>query len=70
MNQANYKCPKCGSTQYETGEMRATGSFWTKLFNVQNLTFITITCNACGYTELYKKTGDRTLENILDFFSN
>jgi predicted nucleic-acid-binding Zn-ribbon protein len=64
-----YKCPKCGNTQYETDEMRATGGAFAKLFDVQNKKFTTITCTKCRYTELYKASSSK-LGNILDFFTN
>ena len=67
---SKYKCSKCGNTEYDSGEIRVTGSFWTKIFNIQNRKFITLSCKKCGYTELYSKTGAKTAENILDFFTN
>ena len=66
----SYKCLKCGCSTYDSGEMRSTGGFWTKIFNIQNRKFFTISCSQCGYTEMYNKKGKRTLENILDFFVN
>ena len=67
---SKYKCSKCGNTEYDSGEIRATGGFWTKIFNIQNRKFITLSCKKCGYTELYSKAGAKTAENILDFFTN
>lgn len=64
-----FKCVKCGNTNCEIGQMRATGGFWTKIFNIQNLKFSSITCKNCGYTEFYKKTTGKA-ENVLDFFTN
>ena len=69
MENKQYQCIKCNSLEFTSGQLRAVGGFWTKLFNIQNLKFITLSCNTCGYTELYKK-GTRTAENILDFFTN
>jgi len=63
------KCSKCENDEFEIGQLRAAGGFWTKLFNIQNLKFVTLICKKCGYTELYKK-GTKTAENILDFFTN
>ena len=61
-----YACPKCGSRICITGEIRTTGSFVTKIFNIQNRRFTSVTCSDCRYTELYnvpsKKIGD-----VLDF---
>ncbi|MFC1724733.1 zinc ribbon domain-containing protein [candidate division KSB1 bacterium] len=69
MKQLNYVCPKCKNTQYETGEIRASGGFWSKIFDVQGRKFTTIICSRCTYTEFYK--GDtKTIENVFDFFTN
>jgi len=62
----SYVCPKCGNTSYIKDEMRATGSYLAKVFDVQNKKFITISCQRCGYTEFYKKASN-TLGNIFDF---
>lgn len=65
----NYKCPKCGTKEYQLGQMRAVGGFWSKFFNIQNRRFVTVTCTQCKYTEMYEGTKS-TLENVLDFFGN
>lgn len=63
----NWSCPKCGYAGYETGQFAATGGGLSKLFDVQNKRFNTVSCTSCGYTEIYKaETGG--LENILDLF--
>lgn len=69
MQHKNYKCPKCGNRQFETSEIRTTGSFVTKLFNIQNKKFTTVTCTQCKYTELFAASSNK-LGNILDFFTN
>ena len=69
MTQLNYTCPKCKNSQYETGEIRTTGSFWTKIFDIQNKKFTSLTCTRCKYTEFYK-TDSSMLGNIFDFFTN
>ena len=61
-----YICPKCGHTSFKRGEMRATGGFLSKLFDIQTKRFITISCKNCGYTEFYA-TDSSTLGNIFDF---
>ncbi len=68
MNQG-YLCPKCGNNAFESSEMRATGGFFTKVFNVQSKRFTTVSCTRCRYTELYK-TDSSTLGNIFDFMAN
>ncbi len=62
-----YVCPKCQNHSYETDTINVTGSGLSKLFDVQNRAFTTLTCTACKYTELYKATPDE-LGNILDLF--
>ena len=69
MNQEKYACPKCNNMEYEAGQFQATGGTFSKLFNVQNQKFTTVSCTKCTYTEIYK--GDtNTVTNVLDFFTN
>lgn len=49
-----YVCPKCGGTRYDSDQFQATGGTLSKMFDVQNKKFITISCANCGYTELYR----------------
>jgi len=70
MSSAKFKCSKCGNKTYKSGEIRAAGSFWTKVFNIQNRKFVTISCEKCGYTDIYLGKKASTAENILDFFGN
>jgi len=65
----NYGCPKCGQTFCEIGEMRATGGFWSKIFDVQGAKFSSVTCQNCKYTEFYKADSS-LLGNIFDLFTN
>ncbi len=69
MNNLKYVCPKCGGKEYEIDEFRATGGFWTKIFDIQNKHFTTISCKKCSYTEIYK-TKSNNLENVFDFLTN
>ena len=69
MNNSKYVCPKCGNTQYETDEFRATGGFLSKVFDVQSKRFTTVTCTNCKYTEVYKASSSM-LGNIFDLFTN
>lgn len=62
----NYTCPKCENKTYEVAEMRATLS---KIFDVQNKKFTSVTCKRCSYTEFYKARTS-ALSNIFDFFTN
>ncbi len=49
-----YRCEKCQNTRYETGEIRTAGGRLSKLFDVQNKKFMTVSCSECGFTEIYK----------------
>ena len=69
MNNSKYVCAKCGNTQYETDEFRATGGFLSKVFDVQSKKFVTVTCTNCKYTEIYKASSSM-LGNIFDLFTN
>ncbi|MBL7066763.1 MAG: zinc ribbon domain-containing protein [Candidatus Marinimicrobia bacterium] len=64
-----YICPKCRNNEYETGEVRTTGSFLAKIFDVQNVKFTSVTCKRCRYTELFKADSNM-LGNIFDLFTN
>ncbi|MFH1000844.1 MAG: zinc ribbon domain-containing protein [Bacteroidota bacterium] len=64
-----YICAKCGTTTYETDEIRTTGGRFAKIFDVQNKKFFAVTCTNCRYTELYKGTTS-TIGNVFDFFTN
>ncbi|MBD0831257.1 zinc ribbon domain-containing protein [Aestuariibaculum sediminum] len=68
MKNTNYICPKCANKTFETGEIRATGGTLSKIFDVQNKKFTSVTCSNCTYTEFYKaKTS--ALSNIFDLFT-
>lgn len=69
MAKIKYRCPKCGCEQYETDSLQATGGNFSKIFDVQNKKFVTVSCANCGFTELYKKKSSTGM-NILDFFLN
>jgi predicted nucleic-acid-binding Zn-ribbon protein len=71
MNQSSanrYQCPKCANQNYEEGEIRTTGGFWSKVFDVQNKKFFHISCTRCGFTEFFKADSSRG-GNVLDFFT-
>ena len=68
MNVGGYRCTKCDNTSFETGEFRAAGGFWTKVFDVQSRKFTTVICTRCRYTEIYQADSS-TLGNIFDFFA-
>jgi len=69
MDANSWECPKCHNRSFDQDEMRATGGNFSKIFDIQNKKFTTITCTKCKYTEFYKGSTS-TLGNILDFFTN
>ncbi len=69
MQHTNWKCPKCGNSEFDTDRFAATGGGLSKFFNIQSKAYTTVTCIRCRYTELYK-TDTSKLGNILDFFGN
>jgi predicted nucleic-acid-binding Zn-ribbon protein len=66
-NLSMWSCPKCSNNQYEKDQFRATGGLLSKVFDIQNKHFTTVTCSRCTFTELYK-TKSSDLENVFDFF--
>ena len=65
----SYRCPRCTNTDYEVGELRAAGGFWSKIFDVQGSRFTTVTCTRCRRTELFK-ADTSLLGNIFDLFTH
>ena len=67
--QIDWRCSKCNHHECEIGKFAATsGGIFTKIFNVQNKKFSTISCKRCQFTEIYKTTTSK-LANIFDFLS-
>ena len=60
------ECPKCGNMNYEIGEVYMAGNLFSKLFNIQNRKFSTITCSKCYYTEFYNLPLKK-IQNVFDF---
>ena len=69
MEHQNWSRPKCANRSYTTGEMRVSGGFWARIFDVQNKKYAAVTCDNCSYTEFYKASSS-TLDNVFDFFTN
>lgn len=64
-----YKCPKCSNRTCDVDQMQATGGTFSKLFNIQNKSFTSVTCKKCTYTEFFK-TQTSKITNVFDFFTN
>jgi len=65
-----FGCVKCGGSEASTGEIRTTGSGFSRFMNLQNQKYATVSCVDCGYTELYKRSGGGALGNVFDILSN
>ena len=66
---SRWSCPKCENTTFETGEFRAAGGTFSRIFDVQNKKFSTVTCSRCQYTEMYRVDSSK-LGSVFDFFTN
>jgi len=60
-------CPKCGHAEADVGEIAMTGTGMSKLFDVQNNQFKVVSCQHCGYSELYRDA-TRAGEDVVDIF--
>ena len=68
MTTTSYTCAKCGHEDFETGEIRAGGGIWSKIFDVQGRRFTTVICRRCRYTEMFQ-ADTSTLGNVFDFLT-
>ena len=64
----NWTCMKCRNNEFETDQIAATGKGLSKIFDIQNRRFTTVTCTRCKFTEMYK-VETNSLFNALDFFT-
>ncbi|WP_435195790.1 zinc ribbon domain-containing protein [Natronomonas sp. EA1] len=58
-------CPKCGHEEVDIDEIATSGSGLSKMFDVQNRSFKTVSCANCGFTELYR---GQSKGNVIDLF--
>ena len=65
----DFECLKCGSKDFETGQIRTAGGFWSSFFDIGNTRFEYYSCMKCTYTEFYKGkvTG---LQKVFDFLGS
>lgn len=66
---ARFTCAKCSQRGGVTKRISASGAGLSKILDIQHNQFVTVSCNHCGYTEVYNPEvleGKRQLGNILD----
>ncbi len=68
MQHEKWVCPKCGHKEFEADQFAATGGGLSKVFDIQNKKFSTVTCTRCQYTEIYRSQTSK-LGNVFDFFT-
>lgn len=64
----NYKCFKCGHTEFEEHQIRATQGFWSAFFNLQSGRYRAVVCARCKFTEFYQgevSIGQQTMDFLL-----
>ena len=61
-----FTCTKCGGTRYSRNEMRAEGGLLSAAFDVSTNRFIAVSCDTCGFTELYRDDPS-TASKLFDF---
>jgi predicted nucleic-acid-binding Zn-ribbon protein len=50
---SRFVCSKCKSSGGRAKRIAATGTGLSKLFDIQHNHFVAVSCNHCGYTELF-----------------
>ncbi|KAG2394065.1 hypothetical protein C9374_003829 [Naegleria lovaniensis] len=65
LKSSQLKCKKCGYDQLHKGQVRESGGLLSKLFNIQNRMFITITCSRCSFTEYYE-TSQSVVSDVVE----
>jgi len=53
-NKQQWVCAKCGGREADTGVVRTTGGGASRYFNIQNHKFEYVSCERCGYTDLFR----------------
>ena len=69
MKNKKWSCPKCEHIEFNVGEIRVAGGFWSKIFDVQASRYSALTCDRCSYTEFYR-TRSSTLGSVFDFMTS
>ena len=70
MNDLAYECSRCKTREAETGEIRTTGSGFSRFLNLQNHKFAYVSCGSCGYTDFYRVDSGGKGVALLDILTN
>lgn len=68
MDISNFESTQCHHRGSDIGKIRTVGGFCSKIFDMQNRKFSTVTCSRCSYTKLYPADGS-TLRNAFGLFT-
>ncbi|NND00860.1 MAG: GTP-binding protein [Gammaproteobacteria bacterium] len=68
MQHKNWTCEKCDNRNFNLGEIRVAGGFWSKIFDVQASRYSAVSCDKCSYTEFYKGSSS-SIGSVFDFFT-
>ena len=60
-------CPKCGETETEVVSMSTTDGLVSKMIDLPDKGFTLVSCEACGYSELYREA-DSESDSPQDLF--
>ncbi len=62
-----WKCPKCGAPRPTVRKISTTGGGLSRLFDIQHIKYYAVSCNQCGYTELYDASVlDKNKNRLMD----
>ena len=64
----SWDCPRCKNTSFTKDTISVAGTGLTKMLDLQNRRFKVISCDKCGYSELYREVQGMGA-NILDFLT-
>ena len=63
-----WRCPKCANAEFGSGRFRAVGGTLSRLFDVQNRKFTTVSCTRCGFAEVYEASSS-AFGKVFDSFT-
>jgi uncharacterized protein len=63
-----YECLRCKHREYTLGSIRVAGGGFMAILDIENRSFTTVSCERCGFTELYKTDEAGFLKMLADGF--